>query len=136
MGEVHPVDNYFSNIVSSLRFVNLPVFLDDSSEMIWYESNGWVFYLSSGKFVANYSRFWKSFIKDFGIGSEESLIVLNWLVESWIGRNLSVNFEVPNLWSWEVEKTLMLGGVMSEWKIDLSLKESGLIDGRWLEGEF
>lgn len=133
IGEVHPIDFYFNKIISDLKFTNLPVFLNDSSEVIWYQSDGWVFYLSSKKFISNYNRFWKSFISDFGIGSDESLIILNWLVDSWIGSNLSVNFEEPKLWSFEVEKILMLGGIVSEWKIDLSLKNAGFIEGKWLD---
>lgn len=90
----NPIVDLFNEITNGIKIINIDVYNEDSSELIYYANQDWIFYqdFKNGDFWCNDVKYWSLFKDKFDIVYEEIQSITKYLIEETLKRELDTPF--------------------------------------------
>lgn len=94
MGNKNSIVDLFNEITNGIKIINTDVYNEDSSELIYYKNQDWIFYqdFKNGDFWCNDVKYWSLFKDKFDIVYEEIQSITKYLIEETLKRELDTPF--------------------------------------------
>ena len=96
MGNKNSIVDLFNEITNGIKIINTDVYNEDSSELIYYKNQDWIFYqdFKNGDFWCNDVKYWSLFKDKFDIVYEEIQSITKYLIEETLKRELRTPEEI------------------------------------------
>ena len=108
MSNKNPIVDLFNEITNGIKIINTDVYNEDSSELIYYTNQDWIFYqdFKNGDFWCNDVKYWSLFKDKFDLLYEEIQSITKYLIEETLKRELRTPEAISENFLVKVEEAL------------------------------